>query len=130
MNAIEKLGWKVNYNDSPDALPIDISVSDAEDNVAWLWGDMHDVEWECNHPTEDVEFGDDDEQGVCHLCGATCDWGWVKDVVNEGYDADNEYCATVGETRVISEWHNPRYVSGVLGEYMKELRGEKNGKSV
>lgn len=125
MNAIEKWGWNVYHNDAPDALPLDISVGDGEDNVAWVWGndpkDISQIEWECNHPAEDVEFGGDDERGECKLCGATCDWGWVKDVVSEGYDDEDKYFATVGEARVISEWHNPKQISGVLWEYVHEL---------
>lgn len=127
MSAIDELkdmGYTLIESDSPNRQKYDFSISDKEDNVAWLWGDMHDIEWECNHPTEDVEFGDDDEQGVCRLCGATCDWGWVKDVVDEGYDGDDRYYATVGETRVISEWHNPRHIGGALKEYVEELRAK------
>lgn len=128
-NAIERLGWKIYYNDGPEALPIDISIGNEEDNIAWLWGDMHDVEWECNHPEEDVEL-DDEGHGKCNLCGATCDWRWVKDVVDEGYDEDNKYHATIGETRVIEEWYNPKQLSGVLREYVEELRGDRHGNAV
>lgn len=55
--------------------------------------------YECEH--EDIEWGDDDERGVCLNCGAECDWHWVKGV-------DDNYPDDIREIdeREILEWHN------------------------
>ena len=34
----------------------------------------------CEHIN--IEYGDDDERGVCEECGATCDWHWENDVID------------------------------------------------
>lgn len=129
MNVIEKLGWKVNYNKSPDALPIDIYIGSDKEEVAAIWGELDDPEWTCVHPEEDVEF-DEEGCGKCNLCGAECEWRWVKDVVDEGYDGEGQYYATVGETRTIEEWVKPLQMGGVLKEYVEELREQYDGKAV
>lgn len=59
--------------------------------------------WECDH--EDIEFGEDDERGECKVCGATCDWHWETDVVNEGHDDDGNYTCQTAKVRVPDEWH-------------------------
>lgn len=123
-----KVYWKNqeghNSDDPDDYEPIDFSIEDGEDNVAWVWGSdpWNDVQIECNHPEECVEFGDDDEQGECALCGATCDWGWVTDVVDEGHDEDGAYFARTGEVRQIGEWHHPKKIGGIVGRYLKHLQ--------
>lgn len=123
-----KVYWKNreghNSDDPDDYEPIDFSIEDGEDNVAWVWGSdpWNDVQIECNHPEECVEFGDDDEQGVCAICGATCDWGWVTEIVDEGHDEGGAYFAQTGEVRQIGEWHRPKKIGGIVGEYLKHLQ--------
>lgn len=114
-----------NSSDPDDYEPIDFSIDDGVDNVAWVWGSnpSSDVQIECNHPDELIEFGDDDERGVCPICGATCDWGWVNDVVDEGHE-DGMYYAYTGNTRVISQWHTPEKIGGIVGRYLKHLQEE------
>ena len=57
----------------------------------------------CEHT--DIEWGDDDERGVCQECKATCDWHWEEGVVDEGHDESGAYYAHIGRMRVIDEWH-------------------------
>lgn len=77
----------------------------------------------CDHPEHLVEYGDDDERGVCPICGATCDWTWELDVVNEGHDEDGEYYCQTGQVRVPTEWHEPKKPGGVIGEYIHIKKG-------
>lgn len=112
---LKELDLMVYWNDGQDAQQIDFSIADSEDNVAWVWGDLSDVDWECNHPYELIEWGDDDERGECKLCGATCAWSWVPDGVEP----------TTGKlmkSREPYDWEPIRYPKGLLGDYIKELR--------
>ena len=130
---LKKYGLKVYHKeyqpttddpDDYDVEPIDFSIDDGTDNVAWVWGSepFHDVEIECNHPEECIEWGDDDECGECLLCGAQCNWGWVDDVVNEGYDGDGNYYVQTGKVREISDWHSEGKFKGLIGKYLKHLQ--------
>lgn len=67
------------------------------------------MEWECSHPSATVEYGDDDEQGECLLCGAMCDWHYVVSN-DDGY--------TVKE-RVPHEWHEPEPPRGIIGQLIE-----------
>ena len=53
---------------------------------------------ECEH--EDIEWGDDNERGLCRDCGATCDWHWENDVLDNYPDEIKEI-----KVRVPHEWH-------------------------
>ena len=53
---------------------------------------------DCEHI--DIEWGDDDERGVCRDCGAQCDWHYEKEVVDNYPDRIEEF-----EVRVPHEWH-------------------------
>ena len=115
MNCLNELDYKVLESESPDREPIDFSVLDGRDNVAWVWGkESDDLEWECDHP--EVEYGDDDEQGCCVLCGAMCDWH---------YEASEEDGYRIQE-RVPHDWHRPKQLGGKLEEYVKEIYGSKS----
>ena len=128
---LEKYGFKVywrnneghNSDDPDDYEPIDFSISDETDNVAWVWGSepFSDVQVECDHPEISIEWGDDDECGECPLCGAQCNWHWAKDVVNEGHDCDGNYYAYSGDVREIDEWHKTKN-KGLIGKYLKHLQ--------
>lgn len=52
----------------------------------------------CEHI--DIEWGDDDERGVCRDCGAQCDWHYEK----EAMDNYPSYIKEI-EVRVPHEWH-------------------------
>ena len=128
---LEKYGLKIYHkehkadrDDPDDYEPIDFSIDDGADNVAWVWGSepFSDFQVECNHPEECIEWGDDDERGECLLCGATCDWYWETDVVDEGHNEDGTYYATTGEVREITDWHNRDKFGGLIGKYIKHLQ--------
>lgn len=119
---LKKYGLKIHWNESddPDREPIDFNIEDDMDNVAWVWGShpTDDIQIECNHPTDHgcVEFGDEDTQGECVLCGATCDWHYEEDDGNV-----EDYCWK-GKTPCIDEWYNPKKIGGIVGKYLKELQ--------
>ena len=107
MEEIEKelkdYGLNIRYNDSKDAEPIDFSIEDGEDNVAWVWGtDSKDVDWECNHPI--VDYDDDETVGECVLCGSYCDW-------HEEVSADDGH--TIKE-RIPHNWYPRQSVGGII----------------
>ena len=112
---LKEYNLKVLYNTSTNSKPIDFSIADDEDNVAWCWGSdpYDDVQIECNHPEECIEWGEDDECGICQICGAQCVWHWEK-----VYDDTTE--KTIKE-RKISEWNKPDRIGGIVGEYLDEL---------
>lgn len=111
---------KVRHSDAPDAKPIDFIIYDEEDNVAFVWGDTpEDVEVECGHPSQCVDFDDDEPTGWCELCGATCDAHYEADSGNvEDY-------AWSGRKLVPTEWTTPTKPGGVIGRYLAGLREDK-----
>ena len=106
-----KLYWAERDANDPDSEPIDFDISDGEDNVAWVWGSepFSDVQCECNHPYQCIEFGDKEEQGECILCGAYCDWHYEKD--DEGHDVPEPH-----------DWYPTKKVGGLIGKYLKHLQ--------
>ena len=107
---LKEYGLEIWESDNPERQPIDFDISDKEDNVAWIWGDsLEDAEVECNHPYQCIEWGDDDEQGACLLCGATCDWHYEED--SEGH-----------KEREPHDWYMARKASGLIGEYIEQFR--------
>lgn len=107
MNSLKEWGLEIRESEAPDRLPIDFSICDSEDNVAWVWGkNEDDLEWECTHPF--VEYDDDESVGECPVCGATCDWHYET-------SADDGY---VIKERVPHEWHNQ--YGGIIKQYIKE----------
>ena len=111
---LKELGLKVYESEAPDRQLVDFDVSDSEDNVAWVWGDdIDDVEFECWHPHQCIEFGDGTEQGECKLCGSYCDFHYEED--EEGNKVPEAH-----------EWYPRRNVGGLIREYLEELR-EQNG---
>lgn len=120
MEKLKDYGYKVVKSEVNDGINYDIVDGDGE-IVAWVWKDNkneNNIDWECQHPEELTEFGDDDECGECPICGAFCSWFWRKTVVDEGHDEDGNYIATTGEVRDITEWWNktPEEFEGVFGE--------------
>lgn len=116
-------------DDPDDYTPIDFTIEDRDDNVAWVWGSdpKNDVAIECDHPEECVEWGDDDEQGICKLCGATCTWHWEKDVFDNGYDSNGYYDAKEIDVRIPDRWTTPDKIGGLIGEYLDQMEKEIDG---
>jgi len=108
---LEQYDLRARHSDAEDREPIDFTIEDDYDNVCWVWGSepWKNIQCDCDHPYQCIDWGDDDECGVCELCGASCDWHWEND--GEG-----------GQERVIHAWHKPEEIGGVVGKYLKELR--------
>lgn len=112
IDEIKDLGYTLRESDNPERDPIDFTIHDEEDNVAWVYGDDHDVDFECSHPYDCIEFGSDrEEQGECLLCGAFCDYHGVPDESGHAYPEPHE-------------WYPRRNVGGVIGKYLDELRAK------
>lgn len=110
---LEQYDLKMRHSESEDREPIDFSIEDDQDNVCWVWGSepFKDVQVECDHPYQCIDWGDDDEMGECELCGAQCYWHWESD--GEG-----------GQERVIHGWEHPDKPFGIVGRYLKDLQKE------
>lgn len=118
---LKEYDLKVRYSDSPDAKPIDLEIYDGEGNVAWIWGNTpEDVEVECDHPSQCVDFDGDEPCGWCELCGATCSTHYEAEYGNvEGHYWE-------GRRLVPTDWTTPDKPGGLIGEYLKELRQEES----
>lgn len=117
---LKEYGLHVEWSEAEDREPIDFEIRDSTgDLYATVWGSepWNDVQIDCNHDI--VEYGDDDEQGVCKLCGATCDWHWENDVEDNYPDSIKEI-----KVRVPHEIHFPEKIGGIVGDYLKKLQGE------
>lgn len=114
MEEIVNNGLHIRWSVDKDREPIDFCIEDDHDNAVWVWGSdpWNDVQIECNHPNEYIEFDDDETVGECTLCGATCDWHY-------NVSADDGY--TVKE-RVPHEWYKPKKIGGIVGRYLEELQ--------
>lgn len=109
-------------NESPDSKPIDIVAYDDEDDVvASMYGDSptDSIQVECTHPSQCVEFDDDEPVGWCALCGASCDCHYELD---EGNVEDYFWS---GRRLVPTEWTTPKKPGGIFGEYLKELQARE-----
>lgn len=118
MSAIDELkdmGYTLIESDSPNRQKYDFSMSDREDNVAWVWGDDHDLDYECNHPDDCIEYDDDETVGECLLCGSHCSW-------HREESADDGY--TISE-RVPHEWCLRSEVGGLIKKIIEEQKGAK-----
>lgn len=112
-------------SDDPDdyeVFPVDFIIGDAEGEVAKVYGShpINDVEIECEHPEECLDWGDDDECGECLLCGAQCTWRLVEEEEYEGRDEDGCIMSSKTGYRDIAEWHRTDN-EGLIGKYLKEL---------
>lgn len=127
MNKLQELKLRIEHSEAEDREPIDFDVRDTEtdERYATVWGSepWHDIQCDCEHPLGLIEFGDDDEQGECLICGATCDWKWTKDIY-EGEDCDGNYTAREIDVREIGDWHEAEELGGVIGDYIKQLKKE------
>ena len=112
-NAFAEYGLKVFESDAKDRDLIDFDVLDGQDAIAWVWGnDPNDLEVECDHPYQAIEFGDDDERGECKICGATCDWHWENNFEER--------------TREPHEWYadNKGLIKAYADAELEQMRGE------
>lgn len=106
---LKDFGLKIRESDSPNRFNIDFTIEDEEDNVAWVWGHTPtDIDWECNHPSQCIEYDDDETVGECLLCGSTCDWHKETDGENYTY-------------RVPHQWYPRKNVGGIVGKILKEM---------
>ena len=120
---LKEYGLTVHESEAPDREVIDFSIDDGNDNVAWVWGNGEPIavdnkaydynyEVECDHAI--VEYGDDDEQGRCVVCGRTCDWHYEKEVVDNYPDSITEV-----DVRVPHEWYEGD--GGIIKRYVEEV---------
>lgn len=97
-------------NDDESREPIDFIIKEDNDGVAAVWGNKpDDVDFECSHPYQCIDFGDGEEQCECTLCGSFGDYHYDKD--EEGHDVPEPH-----------DWYPRRDVGGLIGEYLEELR--------
>lgn len=117
-DALAEYDLKVRYNDSPDSEPIDDIIYDDEDNVAFIWGSepWRDVQVECGHPDQCIEYDDDEPVGRCVLCGATCETHYEAD------EGNVEDYAWSGRRQVPTSWAMPDKPGGIIGDYLKDLQ--------
>ena len=121
MSAIDELkdmGYTLFESEAPDRQKYDFSISDGEDNVAWIWGDDHDLDYECNHPSDCIEYDDDEPVGECILCGSHCSCHYVLD---EGNVEDYHWS---GRELVPNEWCLRHDVGGLLKKLVDEQRAQ------
>ena len=116
-NKLKALGLSLHESDAPDRDQIDFTIMDAEDDVCWVHGDAHGVSIDCDHPYESIEWVDDDECGICHLCGAECTWHWEHEEEYEGTDENGDVESTKLDYREPDEW-SERQGEGLIGEYL------------
>lgn len=109
---LKELGFLVRESEAKDREPIDFSIEDGEDNVAWVWGEVDDPDVECWHPPEALGWYEYDMSCECLLCGATGDWHWEKD---EGNVEEHHW---EGRERVIDQWYKGD--GGLINQYIKE----------
>ena len=94
--------------------PIDFEIRDKQgDLCATIWGSepWNDVQIECEHPA--IEFEDDETQGECAICGATCTWHEVEIPDGDGYTSFD---------RIPDDWATPKKIGGIVGKYLKKLQ--------
>lgn len=111
LDELKAYGLTLRESDSPDRDLVDFVIEDGGDSVASVWGNKpDDVDFECNHPYQCIEFGDDrEEQGECLLCGSWCDWHGVPNENGHAYPEPHE-------------WYPRRTVGGIIGKYLTELK--------
>ena len=115
--------YNVDYSerskDDPDYLPIDFTLRDDQDEpVAFVYGSAPDnVMIECEH---EVEWGDEEEVGVCPICGADCLWHYETEWEDTGHDANGDCTGYEIRTRKIDTWSTPLVHNSIIGELLKE----------
>lgn len=114
LDELKAWGFTVFESEAPDREEVDFTISDKEDNVAWVWGTIDSYEVECNHELVDFS-GDETERGECVICGQTCDWH---------YDYDEDGC----RHKTPHEWHPEEGDGGLIKKYIEETSAEKQAR--
>ena len=113
LDKLKDYGLNLRESDNPDRDPVDFTIESEEDNVAWVWGhSLFDLDWECDHPYQCIEFGDGEEQCECLLCGSFGDYHYEED--SQGNKVPEPH-----------EWYPRRSPGGLIGKYLKELKGKE-----
>ena len=115
---LKEYGLHLEHSEAEDREPIDFEIRDGDGELyATVWGGdpWNDVQVDCNHNI--VEYDDDDQRGVCKLCGATCDWHWEKEVIDNYPDSIKEV-----DVRVPHNFYLPEYIKGIVEDCLKELQ--------
>ena len=114
--------YHIEQTELSDRYPIDFEVLDTQDNlVASVWGNDEDrPEVECSHQL--INFGDDDEVGVCEICGAECSWHYEKQWFDMGHDDDGGCVGKEIEERVPDGWSFPFKHKSFIMEHKGEWR--------
>lgn len=113
LEELKDYGLTLAENDDREREKIDFVIKDGGDGVAVVWGNSpSDVDWECSHPYQCIEFGDGEEQCKCLLCGSFGDYHYEED--DEGHKVPEPH-----------EWYPRRDVGGLIGKYLKELKGKE-----
>lgn len=116
---LKDYGLHVEWSEAEDREPIDFEIRD-DNGVLWatVWGSepWKDVQIDCDHPAECVEYDDDEPVGHCALCGAECDCHYELDEGN----VEDYYWS--GRRLVPHEWHMIEKIGGIVGRYLKGLQ--------
>ena len=111
---LKEYDMRIEHSEAEDREPIDFEIRDdkTDELIATVWGSepFNDVQIDCNHDIYAID--DDDLQGECLICGASCDWHYQT-------SADDGY---VIKERIPHEWYFPKKIGGLVGEYLKELK--------
>lgn len=113
---LKTYGLHVEYSqgDAYKDEPISFEIRDKQgDLYATVWGSepWHDVQIDCEHPA--IEFDDDETQGECAICGATCTWHEVEIADGDGYTSFD---------RIPDDWTTPEKIGGIVGRHLKKLQ--------
>ena len=105
---------KIEYPENKNENQIQVVDTETGDVYANLWIDNlgDEIDIECDHDL--VEYEDDETQGECLICGATCDWHYEE-------SADDGY---IVKEPMPHDWHKPDKTGGVIGEYLKNLKAK------
>lgn len=109
---LKEYGLHVEHSEAQDREPIDFEIRDANDTLcATVWGSepWNDVQVDCEHPYQCIDFGDGEEQGECLLCGATCDYHYTLE--EDGHQVPEPH-----------EWYAAKQIGGIIGGYLKDLQ--------
>lgn len=113
LDELKDYGLTFVENDDESRECIDFIIKEDNDGVVAVWGNKpDDVDFECSHPYQCIDFGDGEEQCECLLCGSFGDYHYEED--DEGHKVPEPH-----------EWYPRRDVGGLIGEYLKELKGKE-----
>jgi hypothetical protein len=109
---LAEYGLHAEWSEAKDREPIDFEIRDDQDELwATVWGNwpVQDIQIDCDHPV--VEFEDDEQVGVCPVCGATCTWHWDVSA-DDGYEV---------KEKIPDQWTRTEHIGGIVGESLDRL---------